>query len=175
MRGWKRSPSPWTGRVGTLAGHSAPTMRGWKHIILALPNRLDPGRTLSPDNEGMETRLPKKPAFSKALAGHSAPTMRGWKLGAPVHDLLGLHRRTLSPDNEGMETRVSTPSRFPWFPAGHSAPTMRGWKPGQTRRLLQPSLHSARRTLSPDNEGMETVPASSVVSGHLAPDTQPRQ
>ncbi len=38
------------------------------------------GRTLSPDNEGMETDPETSSPGQDAQAGHSAPTMRGWKL-----------------------------------------------------------------------------------------------
>ncbi len=37
------------------------------------------GRTLSPDNEGMETPFGQARALVEGQAGHSAPTMRGWK------------------------------------------------------------------------------------------------
>ena len=55
MRGWKPvGAAVGVGVVG--AGHSAPTMRGWKL------------RDLHPEVK------------QEPLAGHSAPTMRGWKL-----------------------------------------------------------------------------------------------
>ena len=61
-------------------------------------------RTLSPDNEGMETR-------SRKESRRAASTCR-----------------TLSPDNEGMETGERRPFGRSPSRAGHSAPTMRGWK-----------------------------------------------
>ena len=60
-------------------------------------------RTLSPDNEGMETSPRSKRKLSAAFAGHSAPTMRGWKPHKPSVSSVEVitRRRTLSPDNEG--------------------------------------------------------------------------
>ena len=79
MRGWKLRHLD-AEEEQKLAGHSAPTMRGWKPSTTYRGFHPPPGRTLSPDNEGMETCAP---------VGQPDP---------------GLHRRTLSPDNEGMET-----------------------------------------------------------------------
>ncbi len=86
------------------AGHSAPTMRGWKQIPSAPIHSTWICRTLSPDNEGMETTR------------HPTPR-HGNEPG-----------RTLSPDNEGMETDLHPQIKQKLFGAGHSAPTMRGWK-----------------------------------------------
>ena len=136
-------------------------------VIVALPCR-----TLSPDNEGMETFGCHLERFSHQIAGHSAPTMRGWKLADASHTCVAefaghsaptmrgwklrcrgnrqacpIHRRTLSPDNEGMETSTLPPH-------------------GEERRRC--------RTLSPDNEGMETrrrcpTPGGWGSAGHSAP------
>ncbi len=172
-------------------------MRGWKPLarMLVIPSLAC--RTLSPDNEGMETRRPSGRAGDPAGAGHSAPTMRGWKpwllasqsslqmsAGHSAPTMRGWKlvggaylpgrtpSRTLSPDNEGMETSRPT-LRFhpPGRMAGHSAPTMRGWKLGVEVGL---GHSTSCRTLSPDNEGMETIMAEvremlPLSAGHSAP------
>ncbi len=113
MRGWKPegTGAGWVSR--SEAGHSAPTMRGWKQEPNASCNTRTPSRTLSPDNEGMETAFLEDSLLQEEQAGHSAPTMRGWKRGRP-------------PCPKG-----------PAWRAGHSAPTMRGWKLGHLRGLLR--------------------------------------
>ena len=58
-------------------------MRGWKLVLLAGSDSTLVSRTLSPDNEGMETLL------------------------RMTRDLEESASRTLSPDNEGMETKFA--------------------------------------------------------------------
>ncbi len=80
MRGWKLFLHGVGSALQLVAGHSAPTMRGWKLSSKGLSGEYPGCRTLSPDNEGMETDL----------------------LCAALKVLVVC--RTLSPDNEGMET-----------------------------------------------------------------------
>ena len=98
------------------------------------------GRTLSPDNEGMETVNRHCLGVEAALGRTLSPDNEGMEtVFRRALDQAAHIRRTLSPDNEGMETRVLRARGLLLHVAGHSAPTMRGWKPaGGLRRNSAP-------------------------------------
>ena len=169
-------------------------MRGWKPELTFRMDAMSRSRTLSPDNEGMETRTePSLPfrippaghsaptmrgwkpckglhySWGVCLAGHSAPTMRGWKLAAQFLHVCILHAGHSAPTMRD-ETTWKTCARLTGNTAGHSAPTMRmetcsSWQGGFDGR---PAGHSA-----PTMRGWKHPSTPTTVSGPWAGHSAP--